>query len=173
MPPHALKIASLFGWSNSGKTGLLSALIEAGRQRGLSCGAVKSSRHPGDFGDEGKDTGRFRAAGASPVLYFGAGEAKTSVLFMPSPETPDRPWLEALFAGVDRLFMEGLEVEGALRILVEAGDRIDKRGASEVDFLVSDDERRRLAFEGEGKRAFPHEAVEAILDALEEAWKGK
>ncbi|HUX37779.1 MAG TPA: molybdopterin-guanine dinucleotide biosynthesis protein MobB [Rectinemataceae bacterium] len=173
MSSQALKIASFFGWSNSGKTGLLAGLVEAYRHRGLACGAVKSSRHPGDFGDEGKDTGRFRAAGASPVLYFGAGEARTSVLFMQSPSSPDRAWLEGLFAGVDRLLVEGLEVEGALRILVEAGDRIDKRGASEVDFLVSDDERRRLAFESEGKKAFPHEAIEAILDALEEAWKGK
>ena len=168
-----LRIATVFGWSNSGKTTLIAALIEEGWRRGLRCGAAKSSRHPGNFGDETKDTGRFRAAGATPVTYIGVGQSRTTAIFVPTPELPDRAWLERIFGDVDRLFVEGLEVEGAGRVLVEAGDRSGKRGFDEVDILVSDDGERRAVFASGGKRAFPHEAVGAILDALEETWKGK
>jgi len=173
MASQELRIASFFGWSNSGKTTLIAALIEEGWRRGLRCGAAKSSRHPGNFGDEAKDTGRFRASGATPVVYIGVGQARTTAVYVPTPEHPDRAWLERIFGEVDRLFVEGLEVEGACRVLVEAGDRSGKRSFDEVDILVSDEGKKRAAFSAGGKRAFPHEAVGAILDALEESWKGK
>jgi len=178
------RIASFFGWSDSGKTTLIAALVRECGRRGLRCGAAKSSRHRGDFGDEGKDTGRLRDAGASPVVYVGQGDARTTVIYMPTPEKPDRAWLEGLFADVDILFAEGLEVEGALCVLVERGDRVGKRELAEIDLLVSDDAGRRGVFgqalgrasgEAVGKAggAFAHEAVGAILDALEDLWKGK
>jgi len=173
MASQGLRIASFFGWSNSGKTTLVAALIEEGWRRGLRCGAAKSSRHPGNFGDEAKDTGRFRASGATPVVYIGVGQSRTTAIFVPTPESPDRTWLERIFGEVDLLLVEGLEVEGASRVLVEAGDRSGKRGLDEVDILVSDDGEKRAAFSAGGKKAFPHEAVGAILDALEETWKGK
>jgi molybdopterin-guanine dinucleotide biosynthesis protein MobB len=173
MASQELRIASFFGWSNSGKTTLIAALIEEGWRRGLRCGAAKSSRHPGNFGDEAKDTGRFRASGATPVVYIGIGQARTTAIFVPTPEHPDRAWLEMIFGDVDRLLAEGLEVDGAIRVLVETGDRAGKRSLDEIDLLVSDDPDRRAACASGGKRAFPHEAVGAILDALEETWKGK
>lgn len=168
-----LRIASFFGWSDSGKTGLVAALLEEGRNRGLRCGAAKSSRHPGNFGDEAKDTGRFRAAGASRVAYLGLGEARTTALYLPTPESPDRAWLEGFFGGLDLLLVEGLAVEGALGVLVEAEERRGKREAEGIDILVSDDPERRAAFAALGLRTFPHSEVGAIFDALEEAWKGK
>ncbi len=171
MSSRTLRIACFFGWSNSGKTTLIAALIEECWRRGLRCGAAKSSRHPGNFGDETKDTGRFRSAGAAPVTYIGVGQTRSTAVYIPTPENPDRDWLERIYSEVDCLLVEGLEVDGASRVLVEAGDRSGKRELADIDILVSDDPERRAAFSATGKRAFPHEAIGAILDALEETWK--
>ena len=166
-----LRIASILGWSNSGKTTLVADLVAECRRRGLRCGAAKCSRHAGNFGDEDKDSGRFREAGAVPVAYIGVGPPKTTAIYLPTPDSPDRAWLEGVFAGVDLLLVEGLEVEGSLRILVEAEGSAGKRSLDEVDLLISGDQARRALFRE--KRAFRHEEAGAILEALEELWTGK
>ncbi|MEI6386439.1 MAG: molybdopterin-guanine dinucleotide biosynthesis protein MobB [Spirochaetota bacterium] len=166
-------IVSFFGWSESGKTTLIEALIHACLRRGIACGAVKCTRALGAFEPEGKDSARFRSAGASPVAFVGTGVAGTTAIFIPTPDSPDRAWLEALFPGQGILFVEGLEVEGAIRVLVHRGEGPEKRSSSEVDILVCAESRRRAAWEAAGRLAFPPDAVEAILDLLEATWKGK
>lgn len=171
MATSRLRIVSFFGWSDSGKTTLVASIASACVRRGLRCGAAKSSRHPGDFGDDAKDTGRFRSAGAMPVAYVGIGPSRTTALYLRTPESPDRAWLEGLFPDVDVLLVEGLEVEGAARVLVESGERAGKRKLDEIDILVSDDGDRRSAFARLGGSAFSPNDTEAILDTLEESWK--
>jgi molybdopterin-guanine dinucleotide biosynthesis protein MobB len=166
-------IVSFFGWSESGKTTLIEALIQACLQRGIPCGAAKCTRAAGAFEPEGKDSARFRAAGASPVAFIGSGAGGTTAIFIPTPESPDRAWLEALFPGQGILFVEGLEVEGALRVLVHRGEGPEKRSSSEADILVCEDAGRRSAWEAVGRLAFPPDAVGSILDFLEATWKGK
>ncbi len=58
---------SVIGWSGSGKTALLAALIELLRQRGLRVAAVKHSRHGHALHKPGSDTERLEGAGAAPV----------------------------------------------------------------------------------------------------------
>ncbi len=69
-----MNVAAITGFSGSGKTTLIVQLIHRYREQGLRVGAIKHTHHPLNEEDRG-DTGRFRAAGADPVLLAGHGEA--------------------------------------------------------------------------------------------------
>ena len=55
--------------SGSGKTTLMVAVIQQLHQEGLRVAAVKHGHHPADPDLPGKDTYRFRQAGAATVLF--------------------------------------------------------------------------------------------------------
>lgn len=57
----------IVGWKNSGKTTLMVKLIEAFAGRGLNVAAIKHAHHAFDVDHEGRDSFRYRAAGASTV----------------------------------------------------------------------------------------------------------
>ncbi|WP_455288459.1 molybdopterin-guanine dinucleotide biosynthesis protein B [Cupriavidus necator] len=65
MTPFVLGIT---GTSGSGKTTLITALLPWFRARGLSVNVVKHSHHPLELEPPGKDSARFRAAGAAEVM---------------------------------------------------------------------------------------------------------
>jgi molybdopterin-guanine dinucleotide biosynthesis protein B len=69
-----VKVAAVTGFSGSGKTTLITALICRYVREGRRVGAIKHTHHPLNEEDRG-DTGRFRAAGADPVLLARTGEA--------------------------------------------------------------------------------------------------
>lgn len=70
------------GFQNSGKTTLVSKLVERVSNTGLSVGTIKHHGHGGEpyFGDSGKDTERHRLAGASVVCVEGAGSFQITAL---------------------------------------------------------------------------------------------
>ena len=67
-------VFAITGFSGSGKTTLIVRLIEHFVREGLRVGAIKHTHHPVNHEDRG-DTGRFRRAGAEPVILAGAAEA--------------------------------------------------------------------------------------------------
>lgn len=67
-------MAAFAGESGAGKTTAIVALIERFIAEGHSVGAIKHTHHVINDEDRG-DTAKFRAAGASPVIFAGAGEA--------------------------------------------------------------------------------------------------
>ena len=67
-------VFAITGFSGSGKTTLIVRLIEHFGSVGTSVGAIKHTHHPVNHEDRG-DTGRFRRAGAEPVILAGDGEA--------------------------------------------------------------------------------------------------
>jgi len=69
-----VKVAAITGSSGAGKTTLIVQLIGRYRAQGLRVGAIKHTHHPLNEENRG-DTGRFRAAGAEPVILAGRGEA--------------------------------------------------------------------------------------------------
>ena len=69
-----VRVAALVGRSGSGKTTLVTELIRRHVAAGASVAAIKHTHHPLNFEDRG-DTGKFRAAGADPVILAGSGEA--------------------------------------------------------------------------------------------------
>lgn len=69
-----MRIEHFAGWSGSGKTTRIVALIRECVARGERVAAIKHTHHPLNDDDRG-DTARFRAAGANPVILAGEGEA--------------------------------------------------------------------------------------------------
>lgn len=69
-----VKVAAITGFSGSGKTTLICGLIDRFTSEGLRVGAIKHTHHPLNEEDRG-DTGRFREAGADPVILAREGAA--------------------------------------------------------------------------------------------------
>ena len=63
-----MKIFGVIGWKNSGKTGLVTRLVEALTARGHRVSTVKHAHHAFDIDKPGKDSHRHREAGAKEVL---------------------------------------------------------------------------------------------------------
>jgi molybdopterin-guanine dinucleotide biosynthesis protein B len=167
------RIVSFIGWSNSGKTTLITALIAECRRRGLACAAAKCTRHGGDFEAPGKDSARYREAGAAPVAFVGTGKEGLTALFMPTPAVTDRAWLESLFPGAALILVEGLEVEGSLRVLVDKPGEEPKRPLEICDLVVTENAELRSRVEAAGGMACPPSDPRGLYGKLEELWTGK
>jgi molybdopterin-guanine dinucleotide biosynthesis protein B len=105
-----MKTIGFIGYSNSGKTTLIEKLIPLLIGRGLSVSAVKNAHHGFDMDRPGKDSYRYREAGASQVLIA------TSQRWALLTETPEAPApLETLLAQLapcDLVLVEGFKSEG-------------------------------------------------------------
>jgi molybdopterin-guanine dinucleotide biosynthesis protein B len=67
-----IPLFGIAGWKNSGKTTLVVRLIENFAGRGLQVAAVKHAHHAFDIDHEGRDSFRYKAAGASTVAVSSA-----------------------------------------------------------------------------------------------------
>lgn len=67
-----MKIFGFAGYSGSGKTTLIERLIPLFTQRGLRLSLIKHTHHGFDIDRPGKDSYRFREAGAMEVMLAGA-----------------------------------------------------------------------------------------------------
>lgn len=104
----AVKVLGVTGWSGSGKTVLLTAMLPLFLARGLSVSTVKHAHHAFDLDQPGKDSWRHRAAGAREVLI---GSARRWAL-LHELENEAEPGLEALLgrlSPVDLVLVEGFK----------------------------------------------------------------
>ena len=119
-----MKAIGFIGYSNSGKTTLIEKLIPIFRARGLSVSAVKNAHHGFDMDRPGKDSFRYRDAGAQQVLI--ATASRWALL----SETPKRAaTLDELLselAACDLVIVEGFKSEGNI-------PRIEVRRTANVD----------------------------------------
>ena len=118
-----MKVIGFIGYSNSGKTTLIERLIPLLRAQGLAVSAVKNAHHGFDMDRPGKDSFRYREAGAGQVL-IATGQRWALLTETPQHAAP----LEGLLARLDRcdlVLVEGFKSEGAIaRIEVRrAGQR--------------------------------------------------
>lgn len=60
-------VFGVIGWKNSGKTTLVARLIEEFTRRGLTVSAIKHAHHSFEIDYEGRDSWRFRYAGARRI----------------------------------------------------------------------------------------------------------
>jgi len=102
----APRVLGVVGVSNSGKTELICRLLPLLSARGLRVAVLKHSHHPElDRVDEGKDTWRFRQAGAQAVALASPGLVQVSRSF---PGEPPLQQALAMLAGqADLIVVEG------------------------------------------------------------------
>ena len=107
-----MKAIGIIGYSNTGKTTLIEKLIPLFAARGLRVAAIKNAHHGFDMDRPGKDSYRYREAGAAQVLIA------TSQRWALLTETPQRPaTLEELLtelAPCDLVIIEGFKSEGRI-----------------------------------------------------------
>ena len=81
-----MKFVGLAGWSGSGKTRLLCALIENISARGLKVSSIKHAHHSFDIDKQGKDSYLHRKAGATEVMI--ASEKRWALMHERSTDEP-------------------------------------------------------------------------------------
>ena len=82
-PPDLPPMIGVVGWKNSGKTTLAARLIAAFERQGLHVGAIKHAHHGFDIDHEGRDSWRFRTAGARSVAVV--SDSRWAVMHEPGP----------------------------------------------------------------------------------------
>ena len=106
------KAIGFIGYSNSGKTTLIEKLIPRFRARGFSVSAIKNAHHGFDMDRPGKDSYRYREAGAGQVLI------STTERWALLTETPQgHATLDDLLAQLapcDLVIVEGFKSEGRI-----------------------------------------------------------
>jgi len=103
-----MEVMGIVGWSGSGKTSLLVALLPILKERGLKVSTMKHAHHRFDLDHPGKDSFRHRQAGASEVLVV---TSSRWVLLHESREEAE-PAIEELIermTQVDLLLIEGFK----------------------------------------------------------------
>ena len=138
--PRRAPAIRLPGGSNSGKTSFGVRLVEELGRRGYRVGVIKhASKHPAPPDHEGKDTLRYREAGAAAVVGVFAEE---TVLRLHATETALDELLGMLAGSVDLVIVEGYNEDDLPTIAVHRAEqgrelRLPDRG--ELVAIVSDD----------------------------------
>ncbi len=101
--------------SNSGKTTLIERIIPLLKERGLRVAVVKHASKGFEIDRPGKDSFRFREAGADAVVLVGPEDL---ALIRSSAQEPSLAELEAMAGDVDVLMREGFKKSGENRIEV-------------------------------------------------------
>lgn len=157
----------LTGWSGSGKTSFGVHLVEELGRRGYRVGVIKHAiKHPGPRDHEGKDTMRYREAGAAVV---GGVFEHDTVLRLPSQSTALDDLLAMLGGSVDLVIVEGYNDDDLPTIAVHRRAqgrelRLPERG--ELLAVVSDDPAATTDASGPAPRYDPAD-VEGVSDAVE------
>jgi molybdopterin-guanine dinucleotide biosynthesis protein B len=98
-------VVSIVGRRNSGKTTVLEALVAELMRRGLRVGVLKHSAHEFEIDVEGKDTWRYRRAGAQAVGIMSPSEL--GVIRTLSGELPLEQAISLLGSDLDVILTEG------------------------------------------------------------------
>ncbi len=100
-----MKVLGLVGWSSSGKTTLLTAILPLLRARKLKVSTIKHTHHDFDMDRPGKDSYRHREAGAHEVLIV--SDARWALLHELEGPEPSLTELLTRLDPVDLVLVEG------------------------------------------------------------------
>ncbi len=115
-----MNVIGIVGWKDSGKTTLVTKLIETLTGQGLAVSTVKHAHHDFDVDQPGRDSHRHRMAGAREVLVSSARRWALMHEHRGAPE----PGLDELLphlSAVDLVIVEGFKTAGHDRIEVVRG----------------------------------------------------
>jgi molybdopterin-guanine dinucleotide biosynthesis protein B len=104
-----MKTIGIIGYSNTGKTTLIEKLIPLFTAQGLSVSAIKHAHHGFDMDRPGKDSYRYRQAGAHQVLI---ATAERWALLTETPKAATLAELLEQLAPCDLVLVEGFRSEG-------------------------------------------------------------
>lgn len=107
-----MKAIGFIGYSNSGKTTLIEKLIPIFREQGLSVSAIKNAHHGFDMDRPGKDSFRYRDAGAGQVLI--ATASRWALLTETPRHAATLDQLLNELAPCDLVIVEGFKSEGQI-----------------------------------------------------------
>ncbi|HUL65941.1 MAG TPA: molybdopterin-guanine dinucleotide biosynthesis protein B [Burkholderiaceae bacterium] len=105
-----MKTIGFIGYSNTGKTTLIEKLVPLFTAQGLRVAAIKHAHHGFDMDRPGKDSYRYRQAGAQQVLI---ATAERWALLTETPRPAALADLVAHLAPCDLVIVEGFRSEGA------------------------------------------------------------
>ncbi len=136
-PPFAV---GFVGFSGAGKTTLATRVAAILAARGLKVSALKDAHHGVDLDKPGKDTYRYREAGAAEVIL------RTAERYAILVETPETVSLDELLARVrpdaDMVVVEGFKHEGDFpKIELLRGEAADAVASGRRTPLYPTDER--------------------------------
>lgn len=103
--PSSLPAIAVVGYANCGKTTLICKLLTLARQKGWRVAAVKHSHKKLELDQPGKDTWRFRQAGAQTVALACPGGLQVIQTFPADP--PLAAVLASLPRDLDLVLVEG------------------------------------------------------------------
>ena len=131
------RVIGIVGFSNSGKTELICRLLPLLTARGLKVAVLKHSHHPGLYRlDEGKDTWRYRQAGAHAVALAAPGLVQVTRSF---PEEPSLQQALAMLAGqADLIVVEGYKTGPLPKVAVLGPEEGEAPDYPNLIALVSD-----------------------------------
>ena len=134
-PP--LKAVAIVGPSNSGKSQLICRLLGWFQAQGQEVAVLKHSHHL-NLGDTGKDTGRYRQAGALNVALAGPGVIQIT-RSLPADPTAEQV-LSAWAPDADLILVEGYKSSSLPKIAL-VGSKLEKviTDLSQVIALVSEE----------------------------------
>lgn len=106
---YPLPILGFAAWSGTGKTTLLTQLIPLLKARGLKVVLIKHAHHSFSIDHPGKDSCRFREAGASQVVI---ASKKCIASIMDTSENETEPLLEDALSAISPQQLDLVLVEG-------------------------------------------------------------
>lgn len=118
-----MQVIAIVGYKNSGKTTLITRLIPALGQLGLSVSTIKHVHHTIDLDQPGKDTYAHREAGAVDVMMF--SDKRWALLHERRENADTRPDLDDLLrrlSPVDVVLIEGFKSIPIPRIEIRKPD---------------------------------------------------
>ena len=152
------------GWKNSGKTTLMVSLIASFTARGMNVSAIKHAHHGFDVDHEGRDSFRFRAAGAHTVAISSRMRFAIMTELREQPEPPLEE-LAAAIKGADLILVEGFKSEKHPKLEVRRFDTLKQTplapGDPSIVAIASDFDIGRS-----GLPVFGLNDVEAIADFI-------
>ncbi len=157
------RIFSIAAPSGTGKTTLITRLLEHLRTRGVRVGAVKSDAHGVDLDTEGKDTHRMRSAGAETTGLI----SRDQIAIFRDPAKPEvslEKLIDLFFSDLDIVIAEGFRSHGFPTVVVRRTgiDRSGWKMPADVIASVVDDEEIRI----EGLPAFAFDDLEKLASFL-------
>lgn len=158
-----MRIAAVVGLSDSGKTGLVTSLIQELKSRGLTVFAVKRCGHGFSLDREGSDSQRFAASGADAVGLV--APESWAVLGGGRRLEPEETARRLFSDGIDVVLIEGGKSEpGLKKILVIKADAPGEVDLPRYELLAAvTDDRSRAP---EGVPVFTPDETAALTDLI-------